>query len=747
MDRDSETAELANYFSKFSAALTRLDEELARWKNYESDYEALKTTLLDLPKETSHSVMVPFGNLAFMPGKLVHTNEVLVMLGDNWFVDRSAVQAAEIVDRRMELVQENITKIKAQEEAIRTKSGVAPGLLGRQEYNEEGLPIVEITEPYFSDDEEGAEKKETPAGLLPFSQKTPEEQAADRAILDRLAELEREDEERERRREAGEIVTSDEETSESEEEDYDDGESEDEHRPKALDSDEEYEEEVWEHSGNESEEDEREEDLSPRKTVRFADQVAKAMKPSQASSSSSTIKTKSPSDIFDQMRSKQQAARNTGSGPMVNMSNLESTFSNLMGTPAAAPRKKPLIVEVDETPALAPEAPALKSSLKPTPKKQSLFKQSKIQEVVEKPLIKEVVQPAAAAQEEIQQPPKKLSKFAMARAAAAAGGSTAPAVQAAASSAPIIAPSAKPAKLGVSDLVFEREVPSVAPTMPGFSHVVERNVTPAVVKETAPPTSSITGFKDVVENTFTKPAPAKDVIENTFTKPSGIPEVGSSSEGRKKSLFRQQQQQPQQQSARRMLPESAFPDSSYGLDEGDEYDVTPVPSISARPPNVVVASSADKGKAPIKPAMKTIPVVASSKLRDTALLKGSVVEREEIESVDEDELEDDMLMRQVVSEYQERRQAMIAQHGAFNREDIERIWEQQVVIPPGMMIPETPIEIVHDMDEDDYEEEDDEEEEEEEAVQETVVDDRNQPPKKLSLFRAARLTGSLSKQE
>ena len=45
---------------------------------------------------------MPIGNLAFMPGKIIHTNEVLVMLGDNWFVDRSAVQAAEIVDRRME---------------------------------------------------------------------------------------------------------------------------------------------------------------------------------------------------------------------------------------------------------------------------------------------------------------------------------------------------------------------------------------------------------------------------------------------------------------------------------------------------------------------------------------------------------------------------------------------------------------------------------------------------------------------
>jgi len=525
------------------------------------------------------------------------------------------------------------------------------------QYNEEGLPIVEITEPYFSDDEEGAEKTETPTGLLPFSQKTAEEQAADRAILDRIAELEREDEERERRREAGEIVTSEEETSESEEEDYDDGESEDEHRPKALDSDEEYEEEVWEHSGNESDEEEQEEGsssnslLSPMKTVRFADQVAQAMKPTKSTSSSSTIKTKSPSDVFDQMRSKQQAARNSGSGPMVNMANLESTFSNLMGTAVTAPRKKPLIVEVDETPAPAPQAPVLKSSLKPTSKKQSMFKQSRIEEIVEKPLIKEVVKPVPIVQkeEEAKQPPKKLSKFAMARAAAAADGSAALATHAAVPSAPIITPSAKPAKLGVSDLVFERDVPSVAPTMPGLSQVVERDVIPVVTVEATPPTPAITGFKDVIEKTFTKPAPAKDVIENTFTKPSsGIPAVGSSSEGRrKKSLFRQQQQEPQQQPSRRLLPESAFPDSSYRLDEGDEYDITPLSSVPSRPPNVVVASSSvEKGKA-VKPEMKTIPVVASSKLRDTALLKGSVVEREEIESVDEDELEDDMLMRQV----------------------------------------------------------------------------------------------------
>ena len=43
---------------------------------------------------------VPFGSLAFMPGKLVHTNEIMVLLGENWFTERSASQALEIVARR-----------------------------------------------------------------------------------------------------------------------------------------------------------------------------------------------------------------------------------------------------------------------------------------------------------------------------------------------------------------------------------------------------------------------------------------------------------------------------------------------------------------------------------------------------------------------------------------------------------------------------------------------------------------------
>lgn len=48
------------------------------------------------------SKQVPFGSLAFMPGKLVHTNEITVLLGDNWFAKCSAKQAQKLVTHRME---------------------------------------------------------------------------------------------------------------------------------------------------------------------------------------------------------------------------------------------------------------------------------------------------------------------------------------------------------------------------------------------------------------------------------------------------------------------------------------------------------------------------------------------------------------------------------------------------------------------------------------------------------------------
>jgi unconventional prefoldin RPB5 interactor 1 len=46
-----------------------------------------------------------------MPGKLVHTNEILVLLGDNWFVEKSAKQACKLIDRRLSNIDQHLDEL------------------------------------------------------------------------------------------------------------------------------------------------------------------------------------------------------------------------------------------------------------------------------------------------------------------------------------------------------------------------------------------------------------------------------------------------------------------------------------------------------------------------------------------------------------------------------------------------------------------------------------------------------------
>lgn len=84
------------------------ESRIQHWKKVSGDYEALNDRLKTLPDQLSYDIMVPFGPLAFMPGKLVHTNEVTALLGDNWFAKCSAKQAQKIVDHRMKYVKREL---------------------------------------------------------------------------------------------------------------------------------------------------------------------------------------------------------------------------------------------------------------------------------------------------------------------------------------------------------------------------------------------------------------------------------------------------------------------------------------------------------------------------------------------------------------------------------------------------------------------------------------------------------------
>ncbi|RLN90446.1 hypothetical protein BBJ28_00001307 [Nothophytophthora sp. Chile5] len=74
--------------------------QLAELQDQVDRYDAVASTLVDLPKKLTHQVMVPLGKRAMMPGKLVRTNEVLAHLGDEYFAWRTAPDAVEVIQRK-----------------------------------------------------------------------------------------------------------------------------------------------------------------------------------------------------------------------------------------------------------------------------------------------------------------------------------------------------------------------------------------------------------------------------------------------------------------------------------------------------------------------------------------------------------------------------------------------------------------------------------------------------------------------
>ncbi|XP_019962051.1 unconventional prefoldin RPB5 interactor 1 [Paralichthys olivaceus] len=104
------------------------ESRIQHWRKVSSDYEALNDRLKTLPDQLSYDIMVPFGPLAFMPGKLVHTNELTVLLGDNWFAKCSAKQAQKIVDHRTKHVKSELDDLTKTIKNFEARVGFAKDL-------------------------------------------------------------------------------------------------------------------------------------------------------------------------------------------------------------------------------------------------------------------------------------------------------------------------------------------------------------------------------------------------------------------------------------------------------------------------------------------------------------------------------------------------------------------------------------------------------------------------------------------
>ncbi|XP_046442483.1 RNA polymerase II subunit 5-mediating protein homolog [Daphnia pulex] len=170
-------------------------EKVKKLTKFKEDYEALKARLESLPDKVSHQVMVPFGSLAFVPGRVKHTNEILCLLGDNWFVERSAKQAAKIVERRIQGCNESLKRFDDELKLVNSWCDQANKF--KKDLNQ-GLNILETEE----EDEQWREEhrkrvreyKQKMAALKQASAEESHERSEEEELFRRLDELEMEEE-------------------------------------------------------------------------------------------------------------------------------------------------------------------------------------------------------------------------------------------------------------------------------------------------------------------------------------------------------------------------------------------------------------------------------------------------------------------------------------------------------------------------------------------------------------------------
>eukprot|EP01116_Phalansterium_solitarium_P005233 TRINITY_DN16683_c0_g1_i1.p1 TRINITY_DN16683_c0_g1~~TRINITY_DN16683_c0_g1_i1.p1 ORF type:complete len:123 (+),score=31.66 TRINITY_DN16683_c0_g1_i1:3-371(+) len=90
--------------------------------------------------------------MGFMPGTITNSNEIMVLLGDNYFVKRTASQSREIIARRVQYLDSKIAALDQELMQLRAKAKVRNELYEEaQKMQADG--VVDIQEPYVSDDE------------------------------------------------------------------------------------------------------------------------------------------------------------------------------------------------------------------------------------------------------------------------------------------------------------------------------------------------------------------------------------------------------------------------------------------------------------------------------------------------------------------------------------------------------------------------------------------------------------------
>lgn len=173
---------------KVEEAIETQIKQLKTLQGFADENRSLRKLLLELPDLVSYNIMVPFGKAAYMPGRLIHTNEFLVLLGEGYYAERSAKQAAEILMRRSEFIKAKIDALNNQIKDLEAEASFAKDTAA-----EAASGLVEIREPYMESTMQPAGKRSDINNVESIATKDDKETDSDpehSRIMARLAELE-----------------------------------------------------------------------------------------------------------------------------------------------------------------------------------------------------------------------------------------------------------------------------------------------------------------------------------------------------------------------------------------------------------------------------------------------------------------------------------------------------------------------------------------------------------------------------
>jgi unconventional prefoldin RPB5 interactor 1 len=142
--------------------IEKLRKLLRHWQTWEAEYEGLKEEILAADPAPDHQQLVELAHE--YEGDLVNRKEVDELLGAE---RRDAAQVVNLLDKRLDYVEQNVKTIQRQLEAAENKLAAATIISTPDVRNEEGLPVTEIMEELDEDGNVISSSLSTPGSAKP----------------------------------------------------------------------------------------------------------------------------------------------------------------------------------------------------------------------------------------------------------------------------------------------------------------------------------------------------------------------------------------------------------------------------------------------------------------------------------------------------------------------------------------------------------------------------------------------------